>query len=313
MSEALPQPDAQTSVEPAASGRLRQAREEAGLHIAVLATMLKVPVKKLEALEQGRFHELPDLTFARALACSACRHLKMDPTPVLAELPGARAAPLIPTAVGSKPLLRAADGAIGSWTVWAYLKAPSAWTAAALLLSAAAVYWWPATGALLPVWVPEPAARGGVVSPSPLPASELVASAASSSVMPPPAAPDVTPPAVAQVVTDGAVLGDSTVGGSARQASGAAVAFADPVVESSSAEALLMIVGTGETWLEVVDAKGAVLLRRLLRSGEAHRFSAQPPYRVVLGNAAAARVVVRGKDFDTTPFVRNSVAKFEVQ
>ena len=74
-----------------------------------------------------------------------------------------------------------------------------------------------------------------------------------------------------------------------------------------------MIVGVGDSWLEVVDAQGTVLLRRMLRTGEEHRFSAQPPYRVVLGNAGAARVVVRGKDFDTTPFVRNSVAKFEVQ
>ncbi|MBU7575138.1 MAG: helix-turn-helix domain-containing protein, partial [Hydrogenophaga sp.] len=56
---------------------LRAAREAAGLHIAALAAALKVPVKKLEALEAGRYSELPDLTFARALASSACRHLKV--------------------------------------------------------------------------------------------------------------------------------------------------------------------------------------------------------------------------------------------
>ena len=58
---------------------LRAAREAAGLHIAALAAALKVPVRKLEALEAGRYGELPDLTFARALASSACRHLKVDP------------------------------------------------------------------------------------------------------------------------------------------------------------------------------------------------------------------------------------------
>ena len=66
---------------------LRAAREAAGLHIAALAAALKVPVRKLEALEAGRYEELPDLTFARALASSACRHLKIDPAPVLEQIP----------------------------------------------------------------------------------------------------------------------------------------------------------------------------------------------------------------------------------
>ena len=67
--------------------RLREAREAAGLHIAAMAAALKVPVRKLEALEAGRYDELPDLTFARALASSACRQLKIDPAPVLEQIP----------------------------------------------------------------------------------------------------------------------------------------------------------------------------------------------------------------------------------
>ena len=54
---------------------LCQAREAAGLHIAVLAVSLKVPVAKLEALETDRLDELPDAVFARALAASVCRQL----------------------------------------------------------------------------------------------------------------------------------------------------------------------------------------------------------------------------------------------
>ncbi len=66
---------------------LRQAREQAGVHVAALAVALKVPVRQLEALEQGRFDLLPDHTFARALAGSVCRQLKLDPKPILAALP----------------------------------------------------------------------------------------------------------------------------------------------------------------------------------------------------------------------------------
>ena len=69
------------------SALLRQARERSGVHVAALAVALKVPVRQLEALEQGRFDLLPDHTFARALAASVCRHLKVDPAPILAALP----------------------------------------------------------------------------------------------------------------------------------------------------------------------------------------------------------------------------------
>ncbi|MDB5954533.1 helix-turn-helix transcriptional regulator, partial [Ramlibacter sp.] len=66
---------------------LRQAREAAGLHVASLAATLKVPVFKVEALEQDRYDLLPDAVFVRALASSVCRTLKLDPQPVLQLLP----------------------------------------------------------------------------------------------------------------------------------------------------------------------------------------------------------------------------------
>src|SRR6185312_1196565 len=72
---------------PSAGAILRQAREAAGLHIAVLAVSLKVPVGKLEALEADRLDQLPDAMFARALAATVCRQLKIDPAPVLQQLP----------------------------------------------------------------------------------------------------------------------------------------------------------------------------------------------------------------------------------
>jgi len=66
---------------------LRAAREAAGMHVAALAAVLKVPVDKLQALEAGRYEDLPNLTFARALAQSVCRVLKIDPKPILQGLP----------------------------------------------------------------------------------------------------------------------------------------------------------------------------------------------------------------------------------
>ena len=64
----------QSALDPVVSAGqlLRQARINAGLHVAALAVTLKVPVKRLEALEEGNMALLPDILFARALASSVC-------------------------------------------------------------------------------------------------------------------------------------------------------------------------------------------------------------------------------------------------
>ena len=70
------------------AGRLLAARrEDAGLHLAALAATLKVPLHKLQALEDDRYDTFDDIVFLRALASSVCRVLKMDAGPVLALLP----------------------------------------------------------------------------------------------------------------------------------------------------------------------------------------------------------------------------------
>mgnify|MGYP000700471163 CR=1 FL=1 len=86
--QAMSMPEATST--PMTAGRLlREAREAAGLHIASLAVSLKVPVRKLEALEADRYDLLPDAVFVRALASSVCRALRVDPAPVLLKLPEA--------------------------------------------------------------------------------------------------------------------------------------------------------------------------------------------------------------------------------
>ena len=76
-----------TPTGPSAGTMLRTAREAAGIHVSALAVALKVSVKKLEALESDDLAQLPDAVFARALAASVCRTLKIDAEPVLQRLP----------------------------------------------------------------------------------------------------------------------------------------------------------------------------------------------------------------------------------
>src|SRR3954467_11636800 len=95
---------------------LRQAREAAGLHVASLAVSLKVPVRKLEALEQDRYDQLTDAVFARALASSVCRTLKVDAGPILDRLPQTSAPRLVHDREGlNEPFRAPGDPATPGW------------------------------------------------------------------------------------------------------------------------------------------------------------------------------------------------------
>src|SRR5258706_15083425 len=111
---AAPQPAAHDGV--TAGALLRQAREAAGLHVAALAVSLKVPVRKLEALEDNRWDLLTDLVFVRALASSVCRTLKADPQPILERLPQMTTPRLVHSGDGiNTPFRSPSDGAPPTW------------------------------------------------------------------------------------------------------------------------------------------------------------------------------------------------------
>ena len=116
-------PDASVSAPPAAAEEgvtagalLRRAREAAGLHVAALAVSLKVPVRKLEALESDQYDLLSDAVFVRALASSVCRNLKIDAQPVLDRLPQSSTPRLIQDSDGiNAPFRGPRDGTGPNW------------------------------------------------------------------------------------------------------------------------------------------------------------------------------------------------------
>lgn len=292
--------------------RLRQAREAAGLHIAALASALKVPVYKLEALEEGRYERLPDMIFARALASSACRHLRVDPGPVLDEIPSPDAPTLgeIPRAI-SAPFRTSAVDLGGSAATGSGGMKTAAWVAGLLVVAAVVV-------ALLPEgmpwsgWFGQTAQDEGVTEP--------VSSAGDASVVEPvfqapaPPVPDEEPAAEA---ADGGGAAVSPAAVPAPQAAGAPAAVeAAPGASAApvpAGDGLLVLTARGDSWVEVTNGSRAVVVQRMMRAGDTLDFSSAPPYTVVLGRADQVDVTVRGKAFDVLPLARNSVARFEVK
>ncbi|MBX3587248.1 MAG: helix-turn-helix domain-containing protein [Ramlibacter sp.] len=299
-----------------AGALLRDAREAAGLHIAALAVSLKVPVRKLEALEEDRLDLLPDAVFVRALASSVCRTLKVDPAPVLARLPQTAVPRLAHDQSGiNAPFRPPNDMARSSWMD--QLTKPVFMVVAVLLL-----------GALVLIFLPsmQKAARGvqgegeAVVTPA----------APSVMVMPPggdvppgttvvvsPAAPAVTAASVSPTLS--AAVSTPTVASPTVVLTPAAVpAAAAAPLAAASAPALpttgvVVFKAKGESWVEVTDAKGVVAVRKILAPGETVGASGALPLSVVIGRADATVVQVRGKPFDLTALSKDNVARFEVK
>lgn len=62
---------------------LRLERERRGLSVLEVSRISRVPLKSLEALEEGRFDNLPGDVFSRGFLRSYARVLQVEPTPLL--------------------------------------------------------------------------------------------------------------------------------------------------------------------------------------------------------------------------------------
>lgn len=281
-----------------AGALLRQARQSAGMDIAVLASALKVPVSKLQALENDDFTVLPDAVFARALASSVCRTLKVDPAPVLGQLPQGQA----PRLVGDKDGLNAKFKDPQDKAPPLRLPAASrgvSLTVLVLLAAAAAVYFLPSGMLEFDLArAPAPAPAQAVVDASQENGAVSEAVPGAESAVPPPAS-DVPAAAPTAAVPVAAV---PMVAASVASAAGTAVA-----------SALLEFRATAESWVQVRDAAGAVVFERTLKAGESAQAPGKPPLSVVVGKVNATEVMVRGAPFDLSTVARENVARFEVK
>jgi len=195
-----------------------------------------------------------------------------------------------------------------------WLTRPAVLGAAALLLGALVIVFLPSgpTGEpavdSAPVATPSPVGEGQ----APASAAAPLAVPAASGVMEAPAAVASAPPPPAGLPST-TTLPALTATGTTAVTPAAASPAAGSVTAVAAGTGLLSIVATGDSWVEVVNGSGSVVVQRMLKAGDALDFSSAPPYAVVIGRADAARVTVRGQPFDIAPYARNSVARFEVK
>jgi cytoskeleton protein RodZ len=280
-----PQQAADAVVKPVTAGvLLKTAREAQGLHIAALAVTLKVPVRKLEALEADRFDALTDVVFTRALAASVCRVLKIDSAPVLAALPHSEIPRVKTDESGLNTPFHTGRFVFGQ-QLKSRLASPLGLAVVLLLL-----------GILVVLMLPE--SKLTEVVPS---LAQTVPDAEVVRAVPVPAA---TPASALEVTGWPSSQAPSLV---------AQEIVAVPVATPNAAPAILMLQSRGASWVEITDAQGVLQLRKILEPGAQVRSQGPLPLSVVLGSANDVDVSVRGQRLDVSAMTKANVARFEVK
>ena len=313
--------------QPGAGALLRQAREASGLHIAALAVLLKVPVKKLEALESDRLDLLPDVVFVRALASSVCRSLKIDSSIILSRLPQTHVPKL--TSQGSsinEPFRSPGDGPGPS--LWSRISGPGALAGMVLLLGALVLIFLPTIKANIDdirpdvrvsvaknidieKVMPTTAATDLPLVALEAPGASVLASGPASEATATSAA--VQTPLTAKSLVTVAVSSQSPTLESEVLNSGKSSPTFVATANSSTTGDLVVFTAKTESWVEATDAKGLVVIRRSLAAGEVVGASGALPLKVVVGRANATQVEIRGKMFDVIAIAKDNVARFEVK
>src|SRR6266478_529796 len=268
-----------------AGDELRQQREALGLELADAAAALRIKPAYLAALEAGHPDQLPGAVYAIGFLRAYADYLGLDgeamlrrfkrDTALLAAKPDlAFPIPLGERSIpGGGMLLVALILATCAYGAWFYLSTGESPRPERV----AAV---PAE--LLPA-VPRPVEAMAAPQPpaasTDAPGSPGTIEAGSGSARPPAATPTVATPAATSPATD--------------------------------APRGVVIRATGDSWIQIRDARRAVLLERVLKAGESYRPPDQPGLSMRTGNAGGLQITVEGvpvPPIGRTGMVRRDVA-----
>ena len=285
-----------------AGEQLRDGRLAAGWSIDVVAQQLKLAPRQVQALEDDEFGLLPGRTFVRGFVRNYARLLRLDADAVLARLPDAVAAPSL-----DSPSLAPSPRVMGELPAYLNTKPKSsrAGISVALLaiLAIAAAVEYSRPGSILSKVIHGDKAESPATAPVPSgPSPPSDASRNPATGLPNPLSKS----------SDSLPAGTSTEGKS-ELASPSTTGLSRTTTTTDASDVQLVLVFRGTSWVEVRDGKGSLVLSTIGYPGAAHTIAGAPPFDVVLGNAEAVTVTYRGAPFDSTPYIKQNVAKFSLR
>ncbi len=260
---------------------LARARAALRLSVADVAQQLKFAVRQIEALEQGRFEQLPTGTFARGMVRAYARLLKLDAEPLVQRIAGRVATTDNAAAVASvRRPIPITDPARRTNLIYAAL------SVSMLVVIAGVVFEWQRerSGAERLTFVP-------AASQAPVPVAEAPQAAN--------VAPNLSPIASAEPLRP------------AETRSTQAAPKQSPAGTAGTAGARRIVMKfAGESWVEIRNRDGKVLTSQLNSSGTEQTIEGRPPFSLIIGNAQYVRLSYDDRPIDLAPHVKVEVARF---
>lgn len=284
---------------PGMGDKLTRAREALGLDIGDVAAKLKLSERQIEAMEAEDFAHLPGEVFSRGFVRNYARLLKLDPDQLIVPV-DIHAAVAETITAPSEGVIFASPG-LRRWVLLPLL------ALGFFVLLVALLYYWLRQGEdTLVGHTPVPAAA---VS-QPLPQYPAA-------VNPPPPATTVAPDAVAPADAAPVSMMPSTPASDASpavapQAAVPALATPTPAAAPAGTGRTLRFAPSLDSWIQVVDGEGK-RYSKLVRAGSVERFSGEPPFKLVVGEAAQVQLSYDGHRIDLTPFIGQKVARLTLE
>jgi len=251
---------------------LARARAALGLSIADIAQQLKFAVRQIEAMEQGRFEDLPSGTFARGMVRSYARLLKLDAEHLVGRMAARVAVPDNAEAVASaRRPIPITDNDRRTNLIYAAL------SMAILGVIGAVVFEWQRERSDAARLTFVPAAQVSQVPAEP----QRLAAASPVEVNPPnlaslPSVETTAPPAAA------------------------------PAAQGNRR---IVLKFEGASWVEIRGRDGKTLLSQLNPAGSEQTVEGRPPFALVIGNAQHVRLSYEDRQIDLAPHVKVEVAR----
>lgn len=259
--------------------QLRSAREARGLSLLDVVDRLKLSPRQLDAIEAGDFDRLPGATFVRGFVRNYARFLELDSGELMSLLDVHYPAVKVEPSVQPQREPQAAAVASG--------KGGKLWLWLLPLLAAGGVVAW---------LQGQNGAASSQSEPLAIEASVPLVEASA------PAQLASAPVAAAPVVAS-APLATASVASAPQPASAPVAAEGEKTVQ---------LTARGETWVNVTDAKGKRLIYGLLPAGSSKQVSGQPPFKLVIGNAAQVELAYQGAAVELKDKIRGTTAKLEL-
>jgi cytoskeleton protein RodZ len=274
--------------------QLREARQARGISIEDVVHNLKFSARQIEAIEADQMEVLPGSVFQRGLVRSYARFLKLDPEPLLALIESQ-----LPT---QEPEIRAPENMGNAAPKGGLSRIPPLVAVSVLLLIAAGLM---VASHYLDLGTQKIASV----------AAQAVNSAVDESKVTEVAKPEIHPtvsPVVAPkpepaagIPTQGAVMPTPPT---EVPTPAPAVVIAPPPVDGRR----LSFAFQGESWIEVKDVTGLVILTGIYHSG-VQSVVGRPPFEVVIGNAAVVALRDNNQAVDLKPYTRSEVARLTLK